>query len=73
MANLTNQKFNEYVAAVAAYHKENAPHCRLGQAYFNVLCDFDSELAESIRASHIDPFYRDDNLNKFLVFVEENI
>jgi hypothetical protein len=67
------QKYNEYIEAVKVYLKKNARYCREGQAYFNVLCEMHSELAESIRASIIDPFYRDDNLNTFLVFVKENI
>jgi len=72
-----NQIFNEYVNAVDAYLKKHSPHCRYGQACFNVLSEMHSELAESIRASSIDPFYRKDNgdgrIRAFFLFVQENI
>lgn len=35
---------------------------RFGQAFFNTLHQYHTELAELIRASELDPFYRDDRL-----------
>jgi hypothetical protein len=71
---MENQKFNEYVEAVGVYFKENSPHCRYGQACFNVLTEMYPEMSESIRASIIDPFYRETtDVGDFFLFVQENI
>lgn len=44
---------------------------RAGQAYFNVLADVRPDLAEPIRGSLLDPFYKDDKLGAFLTAVGE--
>lgn len=49
----------------------NKPHYRLGQSYFNTLHDIKAELADSIRATVIDPFYNDDKLPDFILYISE--
>lgn len=67
-------KFTEYTSAVDEYFGKNQPWCRYGQACFNVLSEMHSELAESIRASSIDPYYKKSTeLDQFFFFVKENL
>jgi len=40
-------------------------HLRLGQTYFNVLCDLEPEIANTIRGTEDDPFYDDKKVNAF--------
>ena len=39
---------------------------RKGQAAFNALHELDPELADMVRGSKVDPFYKDDRLPEFL-------
>lgn len=48
------------------------PEWRWGQTLFNVLRDVRPELAEHVRGTELDPFYRDSVAPKFLVEVEVN-
>ena len=45
---------------------------RMGQHAFNTLHEVAPELANKVRATDVDPFYRDDRINKFWQFVAEN-
>jgi hypothetical protein len=47
------------------------PRWRKGQAYFNCLWDMDPELADELRGTYKDPFYKDDRIPEFLKVVEE--
>lgn len=52
------------------YSKKNK--LRWGQGLFNHLCTVRPELAEKIRGTELDPFYRDDRVPVFLEFLEKN-
>jgi hypothetical protein len=45
---------------------------RTGQSLFNSLYEFRPDLADAIRNSHIDPFYKDENLNNFFRWIVEH-
>jgi hypothetical protein len=62
--------FNTYLEMVREAQTDY-PEWRIGQAYFNVLSTVNTDLAERVRASRIDPFYRDERLPFFLSFVGE--
>jgi hypothetical protein len=62
--------FGQYVSKVAATMHEQ-PNWRQGQTAFNVLCEVKPNLAELIRSSDKDPFYRDDKLDEFYQYVAE--
>jgi len=63
-------RFDEFVSDAEAYWRAN-PSQRKGQAYFNLLYRFRSDLANSLRSGPYDPFYNDDRLTDFLVTVQE--
>lgn len=48
------------------------PEQREGQAYFNALYMVRPELANSVRAGYLDPFYRDEKLSEFSSYLLEN-
>lgn len=49
------------------------PEClRLGQYAFNILNESHPDIANSIRASDVDPFYRDSRLIAFMIFILRN-
>jgi hypothetical protein len=57
-ANITYEKF---LADVHQMH-ENQPiegYLRLGQIYFNVLCSVRPHIAEQLRGSMLDPFFKE--------------
>lgn len=45
---------------------------RVGQHAFNLLHEINPELADQVRATPMDPFYRDGKLPKFLVWVGQH-
>lgn len=61
--------YDEYKAAVSQYQKEN-PTYRLGQCHFNVLADHFPALYDEVRGSHIDPFFDDDKVPAFLLWLQ---
>lgn len=63
-------RFSDYMKRVLQY-KENTGQ-RLGQAMFNILDDNDRMLADMIRATNADPFYRNDLIPKFLSVLYDN-
>lgn len=65
---LVNQYLNLVNQAVRAW-----PSRRVGQAFFNVLCEVEPLLAERVRATEFDPFYQDKRIPAFLEFVEQRI
>lgn len=64
--------FNDIVLELEKYRAAH-PEQRTGQAYFNRLYELEPELANEIRATGLDPFYRDDILPDFLTKVYEEI
>lgn len=48
------------------------PELRLGQTYFNVLHTIAPDLANEIRGTELDPFYkeRDDGIQEFIEWLE---
>lgn len=57
--------FHEYLAKVQ-YAIQLNPDWREGQAYFNTLYQWRSDISETIRSTLIDPFYSDDKIPAFL-------
>jgi hypothetical protein len=47
------------------------PAWRPGQAFFNVLRDYDPSTAEALRVSTANPFYDDDKVSAAIQFVDE--
>jgi hypothetical protein len=60
--------FQEYVMA-AAEAILNSSLQRAGQAYFNLLNEVRPDLAEYVRGTLYDPFYRDARIPEFLAFI----
>ena len=58
---------NQYLMAANAAYLDNP--WRIGQAYFNVLDEVRPDLANSIRGTVHDPFYRDAILPHFLAII----
>jgi hypothetical protein len=61
-------KYPQYLARCEAIKAEH-PEWRRGQVYFNELNRINPGLADYIRTTPGDPFYKDDNLQPFLVIV----
>jgi hypothetical protein len=61
---------NKFKELQDLFLKMKRPHLRVGQTYFNCLTYVDSDLAEEIRGTEIDPFYND-NLEPFFLKLEE--
>lgn len=68
---MTNGEFGEYLYQVSSVKTDN-PTWRMGQTYFNVLYHLHPLVANMYRSSYIDPFYKDDNIPKFLEHVYNN-
>lgn len=49
------------------------PDERTGQAYFNALADIAPWIAEAVRTTPLDPFYRDERLPDFFDFVAKQM
>lgn len=62
--------WEEFVPFAEYYAKVN-PGQRRGQAYFNALYRFRSDIANELRGSSVDPFYRDDRIPSFLESVKD--
>ncbi len=60
--------FNDYVILCHLEFVSN-PTWRVGQTYFNVLHNVRPKLANSIRSSTLDCFFRDQKLPAFLEYV----
>jgi len=60
--------FEDYICKCEKLKKDH-PYWRKGQTYFNALYDINPHLANLIRSSRIDPFFRDSKLNCFLHIV----
>ena len=52
-------------ATVVNFNKKY-PKWRKGQTVFNVMMEIYPDKANSLRGSDIDPFYNDDNIDKFI-------
>jgi hypothetical protein len=59
---------NEMARLTASYIKDGQ---RTGQAYFNALHRVDPELANLIRTTDLDPFYRNERVQSFIRKVYE--
>jgi hypothetical protein len=58
---------------IEAWHESLAVNTswRRGQAFYNVLREYDPRTAEALRVSTANPFYDDDNLTAAIAFVDE--
>lgn len=61
--------FEKFLDKLVEYRNSN-PSQRHGRAFFNLLCEVRPDLAERLRGSTIDPFYRDDLLPDAVLFVQ---
>jgi hypothetical protein len=59
------ETFSHYLMNVS-HSFVNSGHLRFGQTCFNVLYELDPDLADSIRATDLDPFYDDNKVPAFL-------
>ena len=66
-----DKEFAKYLKTVAALKRVH-PEWRAGQAYFNVLLEGKTKLAERIRGTSLDPFHMDGVIPTFLEYVLEN-
>ena len=57
-------------AAIAYWHMY--PEQRKGQAFFNSLALNRPDLSEQIRGTNLDPFYREADLQGFMLWVDQN-
>ena len=62
--------FSEFVREYT-HATERHPSWRRGQAAFNTLSSLHPDLAEKVRGTAIDPFYRDEIGTRFWAFVSE--
>jgi hypothetical protein len=51
--------YTEFLERVDKYYAQFKPTWRYGQAYFNVLSNVRSDVAETLRSSMHDPFHKD--------------
>ena len=65
--------YEEYRSAVDLTLKTN-PDWRYGQTMFNVLHEIRPDLSEQVRATNLDPFYKNtyNGVYPFLQFIQEN-
>lgn len=64
--------FNELVIYMETYRRSH-PEQRVGQAYFNALHQHFPQVADAIRGTDNDPFYRDDRLHAFFYAVGQEV
>jgi hypothetical protein len=62
--------YADYLIAVDKYRANHA--LRWGQCYYNVLYSMRPNLANTVRSTAADPFYSDDRIDDFLIFVQVN-
>ena len=67
-AELSGAALAHVVREAAAFYAETYGW-REGQAAFNALHEVDPDLANEIRGTRLDPFYRDDKLPEFFAAV----
>lgn len=68
---MTFEQYLEEVQATFQKWSTASNPWRLGQTYFNVLCELRPDLSERIRTTDLDPFYRDQIIPEFLNWVGE--
>jgi hypothetical protein len=61
---------NDWLVYASVYLQQHSGQ-RLGQAYFNSLCEHRPDISEQIRCTINDPFYNDNKLDDFFKKVEE--
>lgn len=66
---MTKEEWNSYLLIAARRWGDAPPGYRIGQHYFNVLHELHPEVANEIRATPCDPFYADDILPQFFLWV----
>lgn len=59
-------RFSEFADFVNAFTGERPEHQRLGQWAANLLFESHPDIADEIRTSGVDPFFRDDRIPAFL-------
>ena len=63
--------FPEYITKALALHHSN-PELRVGQSYFNTLYEIKPDMANLVRGTDRDPFYRNAIIPAFLDWVEQH-
>lgn len=66
----TSESFINYLIAL----QTRPPSIRIGRHMFNILCDYNPNLAKDIRGQldTIDPYYNDSNVPAFLNYIIDN-
>lgn len=62
-------RFNAFVEAAEKYYYKHRGYVRRGQAYSNVLHEWDPELSRKIHSTEADCFYLDEHLPAFCEIV----
>lgn len=65
------QQYADFYAQVCEYVASH-PHIRIGQAYFNMLEDINPKLANGLRGTALDPFYRESVSEETHIYVQYN-
>lgn len=63
--------FDEFVPYAESYWRAHRDQQRRGQAYFNALYRWRPDIANELRASSVDPFYRTERIPSFLESVKD--
>jgi len=66
---MSKEKIDEIVEVKDDFLK-NYPNWRKGQALFNAIFYIDQDVGNKIRGSQIDPFHRDDMIDKCMDFLQ---
>jgi hypothetical protein len=62
--------YERYLAEVVNTYDNHHPHLRWGQTYFNILVDFQPNLAMKVRGTDLDPYHKKDNeLEPFISYI----
>ena len=66
---MTRNEFSEFCLAINDKTKNMSKDMRHGQLLFNLLHERFPDVANSIRGTSIDPFYRDENIKVCLNYI----
>jgi len=67
MSRLTDKEWVDLTKKTLEYY--NSGHLRLGQSYMNALADVRMDFYEEVTATEYDCFYVDDNIVKFVEYL----
>lgn len=71
MKKLNPTELSRLIARAGKVRRKN-PHMRYGQILFNLLYEINPGLADHIRGTEDDPFYRDGRISSFYTAISED-